>query len=296
MNAINALISLLRPQQWLKNGFVLIGLIFSHRWSDPALVFAVGVGFVAFCLASSAVYVLNDYHDRAVDAVHPKKRLRAIASGRVSLPAARVLIAVLAVAALGLPLACGLWPVALSVAAYLLLNIAYTLSLKHKVLVDVFCIATGFMIRLACGTYAVGIIPSRWMLLCSFMLTLFLGFAKRRAEFASAPIDAPAANGGTRTVLRHYSPQLLDILVAITASATLLAYGLYTVDAETAALHGTQHLVITLPIVTFGVFRYIYLLHKGGSGEEPGRDLLADTPIRIAVLVWVAVVVLLVRT
>jgi len=293
---MNALISLLRPQQWLKNGFVLIGLIFSHRWSEPALVFAVGVGFVAFCLASSAVYVLNDYHDRAVDAVHPKKRLRAIASGRISLRAARALIAVLAVAALGLPLACGLWPVALSVAAYLLLNIAYTLSLKHKVLVDVFCIATGFMIRLACGTYAVGIIPSRWMLLCSFMLTLFLGFAKRRAEFASAPIDAPAANGGTRTVLRHYSPQLLDILVAITASATLLAYGLYTVDAETAALHGTQHLVITLPIVTFGVFRYIYLLHKGGSGEEPGRDLLADTPIRIAVLVWVAVVVLLVRT
>jgi len=293
---MNALISLLRPQQWLKNGFVLIGLIFSQRWSDPALVFAVGVGFVAFCLASSAVYVLNDYHDRAVDAVHPKKRLRAIASGRISLRAARALIAVLAVAALGLPLACGLWPVALSVAAYLLLNIAYTLSLKHKVLVDVFCIATGFMIRLACGTYAVGIIPSRWMLLCSFMLTLFLGFAKRRAEFASAPIDAPAANGGTRTVLRHYSPQLLDILVAITASATLLAYGLYTVDAETAALHGTQHLVITLPIVTFGVFRYIYLLHKGGSGEEPGRDLLADTPIRIAVLVWVAVVVLLVRT
>lgn len=296
MTAMNALISLLRPQQWLKNGFVLIGLIFSHGWSDPALVFAVGVGFVAFCLASSAVYVLNDYHDRAVDAVHPKKRLRAIASGRVSLPAARALIAVLAVAALGLPLACGLWPVALSVAGYLVLNIAYTLSLKHKVLVDVFCIAAGFMIRLACGTYAVGIIPSRWMLLCSFMLTLFLGFAKRRAEFASAPVDAPAANGGTRTVLRHYSPQLLDILVAITASATLLAYGLYTVDAETAALHGTQHLVITLPIVTFGVFRYIYLLHKGGSGEEPGRDLLADTPIRIAVLAWVAVVVLLVRS
>ena len=148
---MNALIALLRPQQWLKNGFVLIGLIFSHGWSDPALVFAVGVGFVAFCLASSAVYVLNDYHDRAVDAVHPKKRLRAIASGRVSLPAARALIAVLAVAALGLPLACGLWPVALSVAGYLVLNIAYTLRLKHKVLVDVFCIAAGFMIRLACG-------------------------------------------------------------------------------------------------------------------------------------------------
>lgn len=293
---MNALISLLRPQQWLKNGFVLIGLIFSHRWSDPSLVFAVGVGFVAFCLASSAVYVLNDYHDRAVDAVHPKKRFRAIASGRVGLPAARALIAVLFCAALGLPIVCGLWPVALAVAGYLVLNIAYTLSLKHKVLVDVFCIATGFMIRLACGTYAVGITPSRWMLLCSFMLTLFLGFAKRRAEIVSAPIDEPGAQGGTRAVLRHYSPHLLDILVAITASATLLAYGLYTVDAETAALHGTQHLVVTLPIVTFGVFRYIYLLYKGGSGEEPGRDLLGDNQIRIAVLAWVVVMVLLVRT
>ncbi|WP_217618593.1 decaprenyl-phosphate phosphoribosyltransferase [Achromobacter sp. GbtcB20] len=293
---MTAWLSLLRPQQWLKNGFVLIGLIFSHGWSDPALVFAVGVGFVAFCLASSAVYVLNDYHDRAADAAHPKKRLRAIASGRVSLPAARALIAVLFCAALGLPLACGLGPVALAVAGYLTLNVAYTLSLKHKVLVDVFCIASGFMIRLACGTYAVGIVPSRWMLLCSFMLTLFLGFAKRRAEIASAPLDAPASAGSTRTVLRHYSPQLLDILVAITASTTLLAYGLYTVDSDTAALHGTQNLIITLPIVTFGVFRYLYLLYKGGSGEEPGRDLLADSQIRLAVLAWVAVVVLLVRT
>lgn len=293
---MTAWLSLLRPQQWLKNGFVLIGLIFSHGWSDPALVFAVGVGFVAFCLASSAVYVLNDYHDRAADAAHSKKRLRAIASGRVSLPAARALIAVLFCAALGLPLACGLGPVALAVAGYLTLNVAYTLSLKHKVLVDVFCIASGFMIRLACGTYAVGIVPSRWMLLCSFMLTLFLGFAKRRAEIASAPLDAPASAGSTRTVLRHYSPQLLDILVAITASTTLLAYGLYTVDSDTAALHGTQNLIITLPIVTFGVFRYLYLLYKGGSGEEPGRDLLADNQIRLAVLAWGAVVVLLVRT
>lgn len=293
---MRALISLLRPQQWLKNGFVLIGLIFSHGWTNPALVFAVGVGFVAFCLASSAVYVLNDYHDRAADAAHPKKRLRAIASGRVGLPAARALIVVLFGTALGLPLVCGLCPVALAVAGYLTLNIAYTLSLKHKVLVDVFCIAAGFMIRLACGTFAVGIIPSRWMLLCSFMLTLFLGFAKRRAEIASAPLDAPASQGSTRTVLRHYSPQLLDILVGITASTTLLAYGLYTVDDITAALHGTQHLIVTLPIVTFGVFRYIYLLYKGGSGEEPGRDLLADNQIRLAVLAWVAVVVLLVRT
>lgn len=293
---MSAIISLLRPQQWLKNGFVLIGLIFSHGWADPDLVFAVDVGFVAFCLASSAVYVLNDYYDRAADAAHPTKRHRPIASGQVGLPQARALVAILFCGALGLPPAFGEWPVALAVACYLALNIAYTLCLKHKVLVDVFCVAAGFMLRLACGTYAVGIIPSRWMLLCSFMLTLFLGFAKRRAEIVAVPGGVLALEGSTRIVLRHYSAQLLDNLVAITASATLLAYGLYTVDAETAALHGTQHLVLTLPIVTFGVFRYLYLLYKGGSGEEPGRDLLADNQIRMAVLAWVIVVVLLVGT
>lgn len=293
---MSAVISLLRPQQWLKNGFVLIGLIFSHGWADSDLVFGVAVGFLSFCLASSAVYVLNDYHDRAADAAHPKKRHRAIASGRVGLREARVLIAVLFCGALGLPLACGQWPVALVVAGYLVLNIAYTLRLKHKVLVDVFCIAAGFMLRLACGTYAVGITPSRWMLLCSFMLTLFLGFAKRRAEIVAMPAGGLAMQGSTRIVLRHYSAPLLDNLVAITASASLLTYGLYTVDAETAALHGTEHLVLTLPIVTFGVFRYLHLLYKGESGEEPGRDLLADNQIRVAVLAWVAVVVLLVGT
>ncbi|MGE8611225.1 MAG: decaprenyl-phosphate phosphoribosyltransferase [Achromobacter veterisilvae] len=293
---MSAVISLLRPQQWLKNGFVLIGLIFSHGWADPDLVFGVAVGFLSFCLASSAVYVLNDYHDRAADAAHPKKRHRPIASGRVGLREARVLIAVLFCGALGFPLACGQWLVALVVAGYLVLNIAYTLRLKHKVLVDVFCIAAGFMLRLACGTYAVGIMPSRWMLLCSFMLTLFLGFAKRRAEIVAMPAGGLAMQGSTRIVLRHYSAPLLDNLVAITASASLLTYGLYTVDAETAALHGTEHLVLTLPIVTFGVFRYLHLLYKGESGEEPGRDLLADNQIRVAVLAWVALVVLLVGT
>lgn len=293
---MSAVLALLRPQQWLKNAFVLMGLIFGHGWTDSELVFGVGLGFVAFCLASSAIYALNDYHDCAADAAHPTKRHCPIASGQVGLPTARALIAVLAGAALGLPLACGQWPVALAVAAYLLLNIAYTLRLKHKVLVDVFCIAAGFMLRLACGTYAVGITPSRWMLLCSFMLTLFLGFAKRRAEIVALPGGALAMQGSTRIVLRHYSPQLLDNLVAITAGASLLTYGLYSVDPETAALHGTAHFVLTLPIVTFGVFRYLHLLYNGGSGEEPGRDLLADNQIRIAVAAWAVVVLLLVGT
>ncbi len=192
----------------------------------------------------------------------------------------------LAWGALAIPLGTGQWAAALAVAVYLLLNVAYSLSLKHHVLVDVFCISAGFMLRLACGTYAVGIAPSRWMLLCSFMLTLFLGFAKRRAEIA-------VRSEGARSVLQDYSAQLLDALVAITACASLLAYGLYTVDPEVAALHGTDHLIATLPIVTFGVFRYLYLLYREGAGQEPGRDLLADGQIRLAVLAWAAAAILL---
>lgn len=283
---MSAVITLLRPQQWLKNGFVLIGLIFSNGWAAPRLVFAVCVGFVAFCLASSAAYVLNDYHDRGADAAHPVKRHRPIPAGRVGLREARALMLLLAWGALAIPLGTGRWAVALAVAVYLLLNVAYSLSLKHHVLVDVFCISAGFMLRLACGTYAVGIAPSRWMLLCSFMLTLFLGFAKRRAEIA-------VRSEGARSVLQDYSAQLLDALVAITACASLLAYGLYTVDPEVAALHGTDHLIATLPIVTFGVFRYLYLLYREGAGQEPGRDLLADGQIRLAVLAWAAAAILL---
>lgn len=287
--------TLLRPHQWLKNGFVLVGLLFGHYWNDPGLVMAVAIGFVAFCMASSAVYVFNDYHDREADARHPRKKMRPIASGSVSLRSARMLVAALVAEALSLPAWFGLWGVMAAVAAYLALNIAYTFKLKHVVLVDVFCIVAGFMIRLVCGTYAVGITPSRWMLLCSFMLTLFLGFAKRRAEFGPALSGEAAGHGATRQVLRHYSPQMLDVLMAVTVSMTLVTYGLYTVDATTAAMHGTDNLIITLPIVTFGLFRYLYLIYREGAGEDTGRDLLSDAPIRLAVIAWALAVFLLVR-
>ncbi|WP_447920798.1 decaprenyl-phosphate phosphoribosyltransferase [Achromobacter aegrifaciens] len=287
-------LNLLRPHQWLKNGFVLVGLLFGHSWGDPRVVAAVAVGFVAFCMASSAVYVLNDYHDREADARHPRKKTRPIASGSVSLPAARMLLATLAAGSVLLPAWFGLWAIVAAVAAYLVLNIAYTFKLKHVVLVDVFCIVAGFMLRLVCGTYAVGIAPSRWMLLCSFMLTLFLGFAKRRAEIGPQISEGIALQGSTRLVLRHYSPQLLDVLMAITVSMTILTYGLYTLDPATSVMHGTENLIVTLPIVTFGVFRYLYLIYKQGAGEDTGRDLLSDVQIRLAVAAWALAVFLLV--
>jgi len=160
----------------------------------------------------------------------------------------------------------------------------------------VFCIVAGFMIRLVCGTYAVGIIASRWMLMCSFMLTLFLGFAKRRAEIESKQPERLTIQKTTRIVLQHYSPQLLDILIAITVSMTLLAYGLYTLDEATAVMHGTNLLILTLPIVTFGVFRYLYLIYIKGTGEDTGTDLLSDIQIKLALAAWVVAVIFLVKT
>jgi len=291
---MKVIFSLIRPHQWLKNGFVLVGILFSHQWSDLDKVLAVALSFVAFCLASSTVYVFNDYRDRARDALHPRKRHRPIASGKVSLTQAKYLMAVLFSGAIVLPLLSAQYATLALVLAYLLLNTAYTVQLKNLVLIDVFCIVAGFMLRLACGTYAVGIPPSRWIWLCSFMLTLFLGFAKRRAELATASSEAFSQGDSSRMVLQDYSLPLLDTLIAITASAALLAYGLYTVDTNNIALHGTEHLIMTLPIVTFGMFRYLYLLYQRGSGEDPGRDILQDRQVCLAVLVWVATVLALV--
>lgn len=285
---MKSVIKLLRPHQWLKNGFVLLGLLFGHGWNNPQLVSSVALGFVAFCLASSAVYVFNDYHDREADSRHPKKKYRPIASGKISLGTARFILAALLAGALLLPVVVNEWTILFSLIAYLCLNVTYTLWLKHQVLLDVFCIVAGFMIRLVCGTYAVGIVPSRWMLICSFMLTLFLGFAKRRAEIE--------AQETTRVVLQHYSPQLLDILIAITVSMTLLAYGLYTLDEATAVMHGTNLLILTLPIVTFGVFRYLYLIYIKGAGEDTGPDLLSDIQIKLALAAWIVSVVFLLKT
>jgi 4-hydroxybenzoate polyprenyltransferase len=293
---MKSVMKLLRPHQWIKNGFVLVGLLFGHGWKNPQLVSSVALGFFAFCLASSAVYVFNDYHDREADSRHPKKKYRPIASGKVSLGTARFVLATLLAGALLLPAAANEWAILFTVVAYLWVNVTYTLWLKHEVLLDVFCIVAGFMIRLVCGTYAVGILPSRWMLMCSFMLTLFLGFAKRRAEIESKQPRQLTTQETTRVVLQYYSPQLLDILIAITVSMTLLAYGLYTLDEATAVMHGTNLLILTLPIVTFGVFRYLYLIYIKGAGEDAGPDLLSDIQIKLALAAWVVSVFFLVKT
>jgi 4-hydroxybenzoate polyprenyltransferase len=278
--------ALMRPHQWIKNGFVLVGLVFSHRWDDLGV--AAALAFCAFCAMASAVYIYNDLKDVESDRRHPTKCLRPIASGVVAPGAACVLLGALVL--LALVLAAKVSPMALYlVSGYALLNVAYTHRLKKMVIVDVFTISLGFMLRLLVGTLGLGIKPSSWLLLCGLMVTLFLGFAKRRAELlgSSAAEGAPA-----RAVLMAYQPQVLDQFLAVTAGATVLAYALYTLSPDTIALHHTDQLIYTLPFIVYGMFRYLFMLHNTGSGQDTARDLITDRHLLATIAGWVLTTVL----
>jgi len=299
MSQVSALIRLLRPQQWLKNGFVLLGLLFGHAWHDPARVTQALLAFAAFCLLASAVYVMNDLIDCEQDRRHPHKRRRPLASGAVSVPAALALMTACCIGGLALVLVSdnqAPWLFLL----YVVLNIAYTLKLKHVVLLDVFIIASGFMLRILVGTLGIGIAPSQWLLLCGLMLTLFLGFAKRRAELgvpglpgADDDVDANINVNAHRRVLEHYSPALLDQLIAVATAGAIVSYSLYTVSPETVALHGTTNLIYTVPLVMYGMFRYLFLLHRRGGGGDPAQQLLSDPHLLAVLTAWLLLVLTL---
>ena len=284
---MHPLIRLLRPHQWLKNGFVFVGLLFGHAWTDPALAGAAGNAFAAFCLLSSAVYVFNDLIDREQDRRHPQKRHRPLASGAVGVPAALALAC--ACLAGGLVLAFAFSRAPWIFLAYLGLNAAYSLGAKHVVVLDVFIIAAGFMLRILAGTLGIGIPPTHWLLLCGLMLTLFLGFAKRRAEL-NALLGESA---GHRRVLEHYTEPMLDQFITVAAAGTVVSYALYTVSPETIAMHGTPWLIATVPFVLYGLLRYLFLLHRRGGGGDPARDILRDTHLLAACAGWLASVAVL---
>lgn len=283
-------LALARPHQWIKNGFVLVGFLFAHRWLDTVLIERVAFVFVAFCLASSAVYALNDVMDREADRNHPRKRNRPVASGAIGVPSA-VLFA-LALLAVALAFASRASPVAIGfVGLYALLNLVYSLGAKRVVVLDVFMIAAGFMLRLLAGTLGVGIAPSQWLVLCGLMITLFLGFVKRRAEVIALGGAAVASH---RKTLEEYTPALLDNMITISAAGVIVTYSLYTVSPDTVALHHTDRLVFTLPFVLYGMFRYLLLLHARGGGGDPARDLLTDPHLAAAALGWLAVTFILI--
>lgn len=283
---MNATLQLLRPHQYVKNGFVFLGPLFSHQWALGTLIDA-GLAFLAFCAMASAVYVLNDLLDIEADAAHPTKCQRPLPSGRVSLGQARGMIAGLVALALMLGFQVSS-EVALCLAAYFALNVLYSMRLKHVVVLDIFLISSGFMLRILAGTLGLDIEPSEWLLLCGLMVTLFLGFAKRRAELLLLERAGDSTGGKARRVLDEYNPQLLEQYLSITAACTILCYGLYTVSPQTLAIHHTQSLVFTVPFVVYGIFRYLYVLHGQARGNDTARDLFQDPHLLLTALGWMA--------
>ena len=276
----------LRPKQWTKNAFVLVGPLFAPRGAEE--LGHAALAFIAFCLAASAVYVYNDWIDRDADRHHPEKRLRPIAAGRLT--GAAIATIGLASAAAAYALAVMIGPAMMFlISGYFGLNIAYSVWLKHVVIADVFAIAGGFQLRLLGGTIGLGIPPSRWLLLCGFALTLLLALGKRRGELTMS-----GHTGETRSVLGDYSLELLDQMLAICATLTLASYCLYTISPDTIATHRVADLPYTIPIVTYGVFRYLWVLREGIDGD-PSRLLFSDRQLLITAALWLAAVVWIVR-
>jgi len=283
------LLRLMRPHQWVKNTFVLTGLLFGHAWHDPVLVVQAIIAFVAFCLVSSTVYIVNDVIDIEQDRHHPSKRKRPLPSGKLKISTALAFAAILGIAGLTLATYASS-KVVLILLVYAVMNLAYSLRLKHVVILDVFIIATGFMLRILAGTLGLGIPPSQWLLLCGLMVTLFLGFSKRRAEIIALSEDKSAH----RKVLQEYSPVLLDKMIVVTAAGLIMSYSLYTMNPDTIRIHGTANLIYTVPFVIYGVFRYIYLLHHQSSGGDPSKDLVRDPHMLIVLLGWLITTIVLI--
>jgi 4-hydroxybenzoate polyprenyltransferase len=285
-SAARAALVSLRPRQWTKNLLLFAGIIFAAKLGDATRWLEALAAFAAYCAASSAAYLVNDVRDASHDRAHPVKSSRPIARGELSARSAYVLAAALVAVAVALVVPLGLASLGF-LAAFIALQSAYTLRLKHVVLIDVMTIAGLFVLRAAAGAAGVHVRISPWLLLCTALLALFLALAKRRGELVL--VGAEATPG--RPVLEGYSLAFVDQLVAVVAACTIIAYSLYTFTAR-----DSKALMVTIPFVVFGVFRYLLLIHRQDLGEEPEEVLLRDLPILVCIAAWAvcAAVILLV--
>ena len=278
----------MRPRQWVKNLFVFAGLIFAQKLLTPLTAVA-AAAFVIFCALSGAVYLLNDVADRDIDRLHPRKRERPIAAGRLSVPGALVAALALVVLALGASLLVS--PrFALVAAAYTVLLTLYSFWLKHLVIVDVLVVAVGFVLRAVAGAVAIDVEISGWLLICTILIALFLALGKRRHEYLT--LDDIAATH--RPILAEYSPALLDQMIAVVTASTVTAYALYTMSPETVAKFHTHWLPATLPLVIYGIFRYLYLLYRRQLGGNPSELFLNDRPLLVNTFLWFLVVLFII--
>ena len=282
--------TVLRPYHWIKNMFVFAPLVFSGQFMQIKMCLRTTLAFVCFCMVSSAIYAINDVCDRAEDQQHPIKKYRPIASG-LTAPGTAILLS-LTLIILALVLACMLNKyVVLSLVLYIAINIAYSLAVKHIVILDVLTIAFGFVLRIAGGGMAISVIPSYWLVLCTVMISIFLGFTKRRVELLAVNSE----NNNTRPVLKDYSIAFLDQVISMVTGATIIAYALYTVDAHTQMVLGTRAMLLTLPFVIYGLLRYIYIIYHLKQGADPVETLIRDIPTIINLLLWVVTSLLVVK-
>jgi 4-hydroxybenzoate polyprenyltransferase len=279
----------LRPDQWTKNLIVFAALIFAVKLLDPAALAYASAAFLIFCALSGAVYLINDVSDREQDRLHPLKRMRPIAAGDVSPGIAMTFAIVLSVVALTASFA--LRPAfGATAAAYLALFVVYTRWLKHIVILDVMAIAIGFVLRAVAGGLVINVHVSNWLLVCTMLGALFLGLAKRRHEITLLAEGAK----GHRRILEEYDPYLLDQMIGVVAAATMVAYIIYCASPETHAYFGTEWMVLTTPFPIYGLFRYLYLVHRKAGGGSPSDMLLTDRPLLACVALWGVAVVLIV--
>jgi 4-hydroxybenzoate polyprenyltransferase len=284
-----SLVVSLRPGQWTKNLVVFAGLLFGKQLFEPRAVAVSCAAFAIFCALSGVIYLLNDVADREADRRHPLKSRRPIASGQLSPRVALAAAAALGVGALAA--AYLLRPAfALVAVSYVGLLAAYSSHLKHVVIIDVLTIAIGFVLRAVSGAVAIHVAISHWLLVCTVLLALFLGLSKRRHELTLL------AEGATdhRRSLGEYSPYLLDQMIGVVTASTLIAYIFYTISPETVQNFDTEYLALTIPFPLYGIFRYLYLVHKKEGGGSPAELLLNDRPLLLCVALWAAAVVLIV--
>jgi 4-hydroxybenzoate polyprenyltransferase len=271
-----AALKALRPKQWTKNGVLFVPLLFAKGIFREGMLFRSALGVAAFCLLASGVYLVNDWFDREKDRLHPEKKFRPIAAGQLG----PVSVVTLLAGCWGGAVALSIWlgrPFLWVTIAYVLLQLLYTMVFKHMVLLDVLALALGFIMRVVAGAVSIDVQVSNWLFLCTLLGAVFLAFAKRRAELSSLEEGAAAH----RASLGEYTQTMLDQMMSISAACTILAYGLYTVSPETIARVGSDHLKLTVPCVIFGVFRYLFLVHKRGLGGSPEKVLLSDVPLML---------------
>jgi 4-hydroxybenzoate polyprenyltransferase len=278
---VPALIEAMRPRQWSKNVFVFAGIVFAGRLFDVRSELRVLMVFLVFCAASSSVYLANDIADRVSDAHHPLKRLRPIPSGRLSPAVAGVFSAVLAALAIAGGALLNI-PTLLLILAYLLSTLAYSFRLKRVFLLDVMIVAAGFVLRAVAGAAVIDAEISPWLLVCSFLLALFLALGKRRAELVLLGEDAQ----NHRPALGHYSLPLVESWLTALTGATIVSYAIYTQSPRTVEHFETTNLLYTVPFVIYALFRYQHLVLREEAGGDPGALLMQDRGIWIAVIGW----------